>query len=68
MIDRAVYKIFKVRDKSARNEIRKYVGLQGMRELCAFRQLKFLRNLSYLDNAILTVASVVLHECSELLS
>lgn len=69
MIDRAVYKIFKVRDKSDRNEIRKYVGLQGMRELCAFRQLKFLRSLSYLDNAILKVASVVLHEeCSELLS
>jgi len=53
LINRAVFKIFKVSEKLAIRDIRHFLGLHDVTSLCEMRRLKFLNKTRTLTHAVL---------------
>ena len=53
LIDRAVFKIFKVSEELVIRDIRHFLGLHDVASLCEMRRIKFLNKTRTLTHAVL---------------
>jgi len=60
LINRAVFKIFKVSEKLVIHDIRHFLGLHDVASLCEMRRIKFLNKTRTLTHATLVINGTVL--------